>query len=475
MELFGFDLIFGQTRKGVKVPERKFTEHKKTEEGPKPSQVIIPLSQHIGAPCKPTVKMREEVKVGQVIGEPGGFVSAPIHSTVSGTVKKIGQMVHIITGRVIDTVIIDSDGKDEWAEPMEPLDPATATNYEITQRIKDAGIVGMGGATFPTHVKVQPPEDKSIDSLIINGCECEPYITSDHRLMLEHGEELIEGISILTKILPQRDIASSTHYQKSSDYAVGGRYSAEIFKPLDNIIIGVEDNKEDAIDHLATILAKKGLQDDIELYSLGSKYPMGAEKTLIKNLLDREVPIGSLPFDVGAIVHNVSTVKAIYDAVVKGRPLIDRIMTVTGAVKHPKNLLVRFGTPIRTLIDHCGGMTVDEGKVIFGGAMMGLAQYDLDAPVIKGTNCILVKDEEKWVESDCIGCSRCIAACPMDLMPTMYVKLVKAKKFEECGDYFIDNCVECGSCTYSCPAKIPLVQYIKVGKGELMKIRRRQG
>ncbi len=446
MELFGFDLIFGKARKGVKPPERKLTEQVKTEKGPMPEKVIVPLSQHIGAPSKPAVKNREEVKAGQLIAEPGGFVSAPIHSPVSGKVTKMGQTVHLITGRVVDTIEIESDGKDEWVEPMEPLDPDTCDPDELKTRIADAGIVGLGGATFPTRVKLSPPPGKEIDAILINGCECEPYITSDHRVMLEKGEEILGGIKILRRLLA-----------------------------CDRVIIAIEDNKQDAIAHMRKLVSDPGAGSDVTVRALRSKYPMGAEKTLIKTLLGREVPIGGLPFDVGALVHNVSTVTAIYDAVYKGTPLVERTMTVTGAVKHPKNLLVRFGTPIRTLIDHCGGLTVDNAKVIFGGAMMGLAQHDLDAPVIKGTNCILVMDAERWAEQDCIGCSRCIGACPMDLMPTMYVKMIKKKKFVECSDYFIDNCVECGSCSYSCPSKIPLVQYIKVGKAELMKIRRREG
>ena len=446
MQLFGFDLIFGRAHKGVKVPENKFTEHKKTEKAPLPDEVTIPLSQHIGAPSKPLVKMREEVKVGQVIAEAGGFVSAPIHSTVSGKVKKMGQMIHLITGRVVDTVVIESDGKDEWVEPMEKLDLDTASNDDLLARINEAGIVGMGGATFPTHVKLRPPPGKRIETLIVNGCECEPYITSDHRLMLEHGEELIKGIKVLLKVLSCK-----------------------------TVYIAIEDNKKDAIAHLEKLVAKEKFDGEVVVKSLPSKYPMGAEKTLAKNLLGKEVPIGGLPFEVDALIQNVSTIKAIHDAVFEGKPLIDRIMTVTGQVRDPKNLLVRFGTPIRDLIEHCGGVEGEPGKVIFGGAMMGLAQYDLEAPVIKGTNCILVKKGERWAERDCIGCSRCIEGCPMNLMPTMYVKQVKAKRFEECGEYYIDDCVECGSCSYSCPSKIPIVQYIKVGKGELMKIRRREG
>lgn len=446
MEIFGLDLIFGRPRRGIKPPERKMTEHAKIEKGPMPEKIIVPLSQHIGAPARAAVKNREEVKTGQMIGEPGGFVSAAIHSPVSGKVTKLGQTVHVITGRVTDTIEIECDGEDEWVEPMEPLDPDGCEPKELVKRIGEAGIVGLGGATFPSHVKLSPPPGKEVNAILLNGCECEPFITSDHRVLLEKSEEILGGIKILRKILS-----------------------------CDRVIIAIEDNKPDAIAHFQKLVSGPDVGKDVTVQGLRSQYPMGAEKTLIKTLLGREVPIGGLPFDVGALVHNVSTVTAIHDAVVKGKPLVERVMTVTGAVKHPKNLLVRFGTPIRTLIEHCGGATVENAKVVFGGAMMGLTQYDLDAPVIKGTNCILVMEAERWTERDCIGCSRCISACPMDLMPTVYVKLIKKKMYEECSDYYIDNCVECGSCSYSCPSKIPLVQYIKVGKAELMKIRRRGG
>ncbi len=446
MKLFGFDLLFGHVQNGVKPPERKLTEKKVIEKGPMPGEVIIPLSQHIGAPCKSVVKRNQEVKVGELIGEPGGFVSAPIHSTVSGKVLRTSQMVNPVTGKPVDTVIIETDGKDEWAEPMKTLDLKKATVEELLGRIKEAGIVGLGGATFPTHVKLSPPPGKVIRDIIVNGCECEPYITSDHRLLLEKGKELLKGLKIIMKVLS-----------------------------CDRSHIAIEDNKPDAIKHISDLVVKYKLEKKVSVVSVKSKYPMGAEKTLAKYVLGKEVPMGGLPFDIGVLIQNVGTIIAIHDAVHKGKPLVERVMTITGEVNGPKNITVRFGTPISTLLEYCGGMSSTGGEVIGGGAMMGIAQYDLENPVTKGTNCILVKKKVDWEERDCIKCSRCIDACPMGLLPTKYAKLVKVGRFRECEDFYIENCVECGSCTYSCPAKIPLVQYIKVGKAQLAKIKRKEG
>jgi len=333
---------------------------------------------------------------------------------------------------------------------------------EILDRIRAAGLVGLGGATFPTHVKLSPSKDKKIDTVILNGCECEPYITSDHRVMLEYGEKVLSGLNIIRKVLSP-----------------------------DNIYIAIEDNKEDAIDHLENLIVAMGFKDNFKIVPLKAKYPMGAEKTLIKTLLNREVPIGGLPLDIGVIVHNVSTTKAIRDAIFEGRPFIERVVTVTGAVKNPKNLLVRLGTPLRSLIDYCGG--IDQGmslesrvrgegdsrlqtpdsrplEVILGGPMMGISQADLDFPVTKGTSCVLVKESRPIREQDCISCGRCLQACPMHLIPTMLAKYAKAGRYDDCKKvYYIDDCFECGSCAYVCPANIPIVQYTKVAKRELIK------
>jgi len=427
---------------GVKVPHRKLSQGKAIEQAPLPEEVIVPMGQHLGAPAVPLVKKKDEVKAGQLIAEPGGFISANIHSPVSGTVKNIITMLNVVTSKPMEAIVIESDGQDRQ-ETMPPLkDWKKRSNEDILARIKDAGIVGLGGATFPTHVKLSPPPGKTIDTIILNGAECEPYITSDHRTMLEHGSSIVEGIEILMKLLDCK-----------------------------NVHVAIEKNKPDAIARMKELVSKAGL-NTVQITIMPTVYPMGAEKTLVKNLLDREVPMGGLPLDVGVVVQNVSTVKAVHDAVVAGRPLIDRVVTVTGSVGEPKNLMVRFGTPASALVEHCGGVLGDADEVIFGGPMMGISQFSLDAPITKGTNCVLIKKAEVCEERDCFRCSSCIDACPMGLMPTMYVQYAKKKRYEECAElYHIDNCVECGSCTFSCPAKIPLVQYIKVAKAELRKLR----
>ena len=298
------------------------------------------------------------------------------------------------------------------------------------------------GATFPTNVKLSPPPDKSIDTIILNGCECEPYITSDHRVMLEYGDKILKGLQVMMKLLSCK-----------------------------NVFIAIEDNKADAIEKIRSLIAGEKL-DGIKIAEMKSKYPMGAEKTLTKNLLQREVPMGGLPLDVGVVVQNVSTVKAIYDAIFEGKALVERTVTIAGWIKEPKNLNARFGTPAKELIDYCGGAVGGANEIIFGGPMMGISQYDQSTPIIKGTNCILMKKAEVMDEKSCIRCSSCIDVCPMGLMPTMYVQLAKKKRYEDCAtDFFVENCVECGACAYVCPAKIPIVQYIKIAKNELRKIK----
>ncbi len=434
--------LFEKILYGEKVPERKYSEEKKIVHAPLPKEVVLPMGQHLGAPAKLIIEKGDEVKTGQIIGEPSGFISANIHSTVSGTVKKIVKLVNIVTSQPMDAVVIESDEKDKWILMKKITKWESQSNETLINQIKQAGIVGLGGATFPTNVKLSPPPGKNIDTIILNGCECEPYITSDHRLMLEQGDKIIDGLRVIMKLLD-----------------------------CDNVHIAIEDNKPDAIDHMNKLVEKAGI-DGVKVSVLKSKYPMGAEKTLTKNLLKREVPMGGLPLDVGVVVQNVSTVKAISDAIFEGKALVERAITVTGLVKEPKNLIARFGTSTKELIEFCGGMTDDANEIIFGGPMMGLSQTDLDTPTLKGTNCILVKKAEIFEERDCIRCSACINVCPMDLMPTMYVQLVKKKRYEECGsEFFVDNCVECGSCSFSCPAKIPIVQYIKTAKVELRKMK----
>lgn len=435
------DFIFGKSH-GVKVPHRKYSETNKIEVATLPSEVTIPMGQHLGAPAKIVVNKDDTVKTGQLVGEASGFISANIHSSVSGVVKKTVQLVNVVTSKPMDAVVIESDGKDSWYLMKKISTWEKKSNKELIERIKDAGIVGLGGATFPTNVKLSPPPGKTIDTIILNGCECEPYITSDHRMMLEYGDEIIKGLQIMMKLLD-----------------------------CENVFIGIEDNKSDAIHHMKELVDKNKL-DSVQICEMKSSYPMGAEKTLTKNILNRDVPMGGLPLDVGVVVQNISTVKAIFDAVFEGKALVERVVTVTGNIKEPKNLLARFGTPAQKLIDFCGGITDDANELIFGGPMMGLSQFDMNYPTTKGTNCILLQKAEKEAERDCFRCSSCISACPMDLMPTMYVNLVKKKRYEECGtEYYVDNCVECGSCAYSCPAKIPIVQYIKIAKNELQKMK----
>ena len=438
------DTLFDTKKSGgVHPPDYKMAHDAAIVRAPLPATVTLPLSQHIGAPAKALVKRGDEVKVGQKIAEAGGYVSVPIHSTVSGKVKNIVSVVSSVTSRVGQAILIESDGKDEWVDLHQCTDPLNLENSEILSRIKDTGIVGMGGATFPTHVKLLPPPDKPIDTLIVNGCECEPFITSDYRLMLQHGDEILKGLGIMMKV-----IGCNTAY------------------------IAIEDNKPEAVANMHELLARSGLPDTVSVVSLEAIYPLGAEKTLLKRILDREVPVGGLPMEVGVVIQNVSTLKAIHDALYLGKPLVERVVTISGLVSEPKNVMARFGTPAQDLIALCGGIPPGADEMIFGGPMMGISQTTLATPIQKGTNSILIKKSEIEPESNCIRCGACVEHCPMRLVPTMYVAYVKNRMYEELADYWIENCVECGSCTYGCPAKIPLVQYIKVGKAELMKIKK---
>ena len=437
--LFG-GLFDTKKSQGVHPPENKMARDRSIERAPLPELATLPLSQHIGAPAKALVKRGDEVKTGQKIAEAGGFVSVPIHATISGKVKSIVQVVSAVTSRVGDAVVIESDGKDEWAPLEKPANPDTLSREELLAIIKEAGIVGLGGATFPTHVKFQPPPDKPIDSIIINGCECEPFITSDHRLMVEHGKMILKGLKIMMKVIG-----------------------------CDRAYFAIEDNKPDAVENIQGLLASADLPGTATVELLKGIYPLGAEKTLLKRILGREVPVAGLPMEVGVVVQNVSTLKAIHDAVYEGKPLVERVVTISGLVKVPKNVVARFGTPARVLIDFCGGASPEADEMIFGGPMMGISQTSFDTTTQKGTNSILVKKSDIRPEGNCIRCGACVEACPMRLVPTMYVAYVKNQMYDELKDYWIENCVECGSCAYGCPANIPIVQYIKVGKAELMK------
>lgn len=426
-------------RGGVHPDDRKrFTAAKPIEIAPLPPKVIIPTRQHIGAPCTPVVKVGDLVKKGQVIAEAQAFVSSPIHATLSGKVVEIADYPHPVFG-FATAVVIESDGADEWVEGL-PLsrDWRGIEIGELKNIIRQAGIVGMGGATFPTHVKLAPPPEKPIDSFILNAAECEPFLTADHRVMLEHTERVITGVLITMKVLG-----------------------------VTKGFIGIEENKPDAIAALGE--ATKGT--GIEVMPLKTKYPQGAEKTLIKVICGREVPSGGLPMDVGVVVQNVGTVVAIADAVEKGLPLVERVVTVTGgAIAEPKNLLLRIGDTFGHAVELCGGFSEPPAKLIMGGPMMGMAQGRMDVPIIKGTSGILAlaaADVNAGPEKPCIRCGRCVDACPMGLVPSMLSILGQRGLYQVAKeDYDLLDCVECGSCVYACPAKRNIVHYVKYLKAQ---------
>lgn len=429
---------------GIHPPHsKKQTEKLAVEHLPVPQKVIIPLSQHIGAPAKPVVKKGDRVLLGQMIGESSGFVSSTIHSSVSGIVQTVGPFPHP-SGKQILAVEIENDGLDEAAAFTPCENWRDAAPGELIQRVQAAGIVGMGGASFPTHVKLSPPSNKTIDTLIINGAECEPFLTADHRLMLERTEHLLTGILILKKILN----ASNCH-------------------------IGIEENKPDAIQAVMSVLKDQKFKE-IKLARLKVKYPQGGEKQLINAITTREVPSGGLPMDAGCVVQNVGTAVAVYDAVIQGKPLYERVVTVCGpVVKNPKNFMVRIGTPIRMLLEATSADLSATKKVIMGGPMMGNTQADLDAPVIKSTSGILVLDtiQPAVREYPCINCGHCVRACPVHLIPSRLAKLVEKEKTEEAIEWNIMDCMECGSCTFVCPSKINLVHFMRLGKFHVQAMR----
>ncbi|SDK58756.1 electron transport complex subunit RsxC [Natronincola ferrireducens] len=434
-------------RGGIHPPEAKeSTARLNIEKAAEPSVVVIPMQQHIGAPCEPIVKVGDEVKVGQKIGEAQGFVSAPVHSSVSGTVKAISD-VPIATGNEGLAITIESDGKNEIDPSIQPKgDIEGLEPKEITEIIKEAGIVGMGGATFPTHVKLSPPPEKKIDTIILNGAECEPYLTADHRLMLESSEEIVYGLKAMMK-------------------AVG----------VKNAYIGIENNKPDAIEKMLKAIEK---ESNIKVVALQTKYPQGGEKQLIYAITNKEVPSGGLPMEVGVIVSNVGTAAQIAKTIKTGMPLIDRITTITGtAVKNPKNLSVKIGTPIKELIQQCGGYATTPGKLILGGPMMGSAQHTDEIPAVKGTSGVLVFDKEGAQlpnPSNCIRCARCVEICPANLQPVYISENSLANRIEHAENYRALDCIECGSCSYVCPSRRPLLPSIRVAKNQIIAKKREQ-
>ncbi|TCO07209.1 electron transport complex subunit RsxC [Natronoflexus pectinivorans] len=431
---------------GVHPAENKLSAAKATEILPVPAEVVIPICQHIGAPGTPVVKKGDEVKVGQVIAQSSGFVSANIHSPVSGKVFKIDDILDA-SGYKRQAIIIKTEG-DEWMADIDRSDSIrkgiTLSSEEIIKRVGEAGIVGSGGATFPAHVKLSPPPGKTCEVLILNGVECEPYLTSDHRLMLEKGEEMLVGVSLLMKALF-----------------------------VDRAIIGIENNKQDAIEHIRKLVAS---YNGITVQPLKVQYPQGGEKQLIDACIGRQVPSGKLPIEVGAVVFNVGTAYAVYEAVQKNKPKIDRIVTVTGlSVKNPGNFLVRIGTPISALIEAVGGLPEDTGKVIAGGPMMGKALASLDAPVTKGTSGVLIVPEKiasRGKTEYCIRCSKCVSACPMGLSPYLLMTLAEKEIHDRAEEEKIMDCMECGSCSFTCPSNRPLLDYIRLGKGKVGQIMR---
>ncbi|MCF8368116.1 MAG: electron transport complex subunit RsxC [Bacteroidales bacterium] len=426
---------------GVHPAENKISADKKIEILPIPKMAYIPISQHLGAPAKALVNKGDIVKVGQQIAKGEAFISANIHSSVSGKVLKVDNVIDA-SGYKRTAVVVQVEG-DEWVETIdkspELKKEISLSQKEIIQKINEMGIVGLGGATFPSHVKLMVPEGKRAEVLIINGVECEPYLTSDHRLMMEKGEEMMIGVEIL-----------------------------KIALGVNRAIIGIENNKPDAIEHLTKIAnGYKG----IEVQGLKVKYPQGAEKQLIKAVINREVPSGKLPIEVGAVVNNAGTAFAVYEAIQKNKPLIERVVTITGkSVKNPGNFMVRIGTPVAELVEAAGGLPEDTGKVIGGGPMMGKALNSLEVPVVKGTSGILIMPESeaaRYTVQNCIRCSKCVSVCPMGLEPYLLEKLVMFEDYDRTEQERVMDCIECGSCHYTCPAARPLLDYLRLGKNKV--------
>ncbi len=423
---------------GVHPPENKITSFKEIKKLPIPKVVYVPISQHIGIPSKIVVEKKQLVEIGQVIAKSAGFVSTNIHSPVAGKVTKLDKIIDS-SGYKKQCIIIKTDLKNPVN--TEDIDyPLTKeinlSPKKILQKITDYGIVGLGGATFPTHVKLNINKDKALDCLIVNGVECEPYLTADHRLMLERAEEILVGIKILLHALQ-----------------------------INRAIIGIETNKNNAIENFK-LLTKN--EPDIQVASLQVKYPQGGEKQLVKAILNREVPKNGLPIDVGVIVHNVGTIYAVYQAIQHDKPLIERVVTVTGKkIANPSNFWVKIGTPIHDLIEAVGGVPTNTRKVLNGGPMMGKALKNLYVPVTKGTSGIVVISEEeasREKEGNCIRCGDCVHVCPMGLEPQLLMNLVEKHFFEKALNEDILTCIECGSCSYTCPSHRPLLDYIRFGK-----------
>lgn len=429
------------------MDDHKISNDKAIQTAPIPTKAVFPLSQHIGAPAKPVVKKGDKVKVGTLLAEAGGFISAPIHSSVSGTVLKIDQAVDA-SGYQKPAIIVNVDG-DEWepsidrSNTLETIDSHSELNAkEIVERVKAAGVTGMGGAGFPTYVKLMPPEG-SVDSVILNGVECEPYITSDHRLMLEHTMEIVEGLRLIMRAVK-----------------------------VDRGYIGIEVNKPDAIEAMVKATAN---YENIKVVPLKQAYPQGGEKQLIDAVIDRRVPMPpAIPANVGAVVDNVATAFAIYEAVMKHKPLFERVVTVSGlAMKQSGNFMVRMGTCVANLIELCGGVPKGKTKVLSGGPMMGKTLISLEVPIVKGSNAITIlsdNDTTRRRPRPCVRCGKCISVCPMGLEPYLLAKASELSDWERVEQEDIVSCIECGSCQYTCPSARPLLDNIRKGKSTVMSI-----
>ena len=435
---------------GIHPEDNKLSNDAMTQQAPLPKVAIFPMSQHIGAPAKPVVKKGDKVKVGTLIAEAGGFVSAHIYSSVSGTVLKVENAINA-SGYQQPAITITVEG-DEWEDSIDRSDKLETleshpefTPEEIVNKIKKAGVVGMGGACFPTHIKLCPPPDAKAECVIINGVECEPYITSDYRLMIERSDELIEGVKILM---------------------AGAK--------VDKGYIGIENNKPAAIELLTRKLKEKNITN-IEVVPLAKKYPQGGEKQLVDAVIGRQVPAPpAIPVNVGAIVQNAGTAVAVYEAVMKNKPLFERYTTVTGKkLKKPSNFLVRMGTTFGELIDLCGGLPEGDNKILAGGPMMGKAVNSLDVPVGKGQNSITIltnEDAHRKAAQPCIRCAKCVSVCPMGLEPYLIAKGSELNKWELLENEMVTSCIECGSCQFTCPAHRPLLDNIRLGKQTVMGI-----
>ncbi len=436
---------------GVHPDDNKISRECPITPLPAPPTVYISVAQHIGAPAKPVVAPGDRVLTGQVIAEPGGFVSAYIHSSVTGTVKSVAPRADLAGNPVMSIEIAVEP--DQWAPGIDTSDTLVTDipedNKAILDAIRSGGVVGLGGATFPTHVKLMPPPGSKCERLIINGCECEPYLTSDFRTLLEKGEQVVVGAAIIKQVLGNVPCT-----------------------------IGIEENKPEAIAHIREVI--EGLKavspkfDGIEVLPLKMRYPQGGEKQLIDAVMRRQIGSGALPISVGAVVQNVATALAVYDAVQKGRPIIDNSVTVTGkCFPRQANLLVRVGTPLSYIIDHLGGFPAEAAKVISGGPMMGKAVSNLEAATVKGTSALLFlteKETRREKETACIRCGKCADACPMGLEPFLLVRLSKAGDLDALEQNAVQDCIECGCCLYSCPARIPLLDRIRLGKADVMNV-----